>query len=52
MTRKEAREQLEDAGATRETKEDSYGDTQSGWWQDTCYLSADPVEAWSLLNGN
>ena len=42
---------LVDCGARVEKKKDANGDTKSGWWQDTVFLSPDPVEAWRLLNG-
>jgi hypothetical protein len=53
MTPKQAAEiKLEAAGCTREKKEDQHGETKSGWWQDTVFLSRSPIQAWSLLNGN
>jgi hypothetical protein len=53
MTPKQAAEiKLEEAGCTREKKEDHQGTTKSGWWQDTVFLSNNPIEAWKLLNGN
>ncbi len=48
----EAEKNLREAGAVLERRQDMDGDTRSGWFQDGIYLSANPVQAWQLLNGD
>jgi hypothetical protein len=43
--------QLIDAGCVKEKKEDRFGETKSGWWQDTVFLGVNPVEALQALRG-
>lgn len=44
---------LEEAGATRETKEDRSGETRSGWWMDDVFLAplSNPKLALEAIRG-
>lgn len=54
MTKKEAIAKLIEMEATHEKKEDSFGDTKSGWWMDTVWLApySQPLEALAVIEGN
>ena len=43
-------DRLVEAGAKLETKEDIFGDTKSGWWQDTVFLADNTEDAWKELS--
>lgn len=47
-----ARAELLAAGCTFEKKEDRYGFTETGWWQDGVFLSRSAHVALSVLKGN
>jgi hypothetical protein len=56
MTTKEQKEQaainnLREAGAVLEKKEDRYGTTRSGWWIDDVYLGRNARDAWEKVIG-
>lgn len=53
MTNAEAIAKLIEMGATYEQKEDSSGETKSGWWMDTVWLAPyrKPLLALEAING-
>ena len=56
MTTKKQKEQaaidnLREAGAVLEKKEDREGKTRSGWWIDDVYLGSDACHAWFKVIG-
>lgn len=52
MTREQATTILIEAGAKLERREDSHGETKSGWWIDGVFLSKNAVDAVAFLQGN
>ena len=53
MSKIEATAILTEAGATNERREDSHGETKSGWWMDGVWLapSSRPQDAIKVLKG-
>jgi len=54
MTNNEAIDRLIEMEASHEKKEDSFGETKSGWWMDTVWLApySQPREALAVIEGN
>ena len=44
-------QELTDAGAVREKREDRHGETRSGWWLDDVYLGRDSRTALESIRG-
>ena len=53
MSKQDAINKLIEIGATHEKKEDSCGDTKSGWWMDTVWLAPynSPKDALQAIEG-
>lgn len=52
VTSKQAVSILIEKGCENVIKEDRFGDTKAGWFQDDVFLGKDPVFALAILEGN
>ena len=50
-TEQAAIDNLREAGAVLEKKEDRDGKTRSGWWIDDVYLGRNAIDAWRAISG-
>jgi hypothetical protein len=51
VSKQQATQELESIGAVKETSDDRFGDTKTGWWLDGVFLGRDSMTALQAVRG-